>query len=178
LRPLLLALAFSTVIGTSPAYAQDWVEHQDLAWGFSINFPHTPVEEDIEYTGYYDHVLPGRTFSASSEQWDGEYSLTVVSHSTYPTDAHTAIHHAAQTIRDKGEVLYDSFQQLDAIPGQILTVRQEDGRLMQACVYFVDQRLFIAEGSVSAGNPAPSNFQQTISILDRNGERLILDHDD
>ena len=178
MRVLILGLTLLAVTHANAASAQQWVEHQDLVWGFSINFPDTPNEEDIQYTNFYGQALPARVFSASSEQWDGQYTLTVVSYSSYPADAHTAIEHAAQAIRDKGEVLYDGFQQLDAIPGQILTVRQEDGRLIQACVYFVEQRLYIAEGSVAAGHPAPSNFQQSISLLDKNGERIVLDHDD
>ena len=77
----------------------------------------------------------------------------------------------------KGQLTYYAFHNLDGIPGQVISVTDPDGRLIQACVYFVDQRLYIAEGSVAAGYPPPSHFQQSISIVDPSGRRIILDDD-
>ncbi len=59
----------------------------------------------------------------------------------------------------------------------MVSVTEPDGRLTQASVYFVDQRLYIAEGSVAAGNLAPSQFMQAILIIGPEGERIILDPD-
>ena len=59
----------------------------------------------------------------------------------------------------------------------MISVTQSDGRLVQASIYFIDQRLYIAEGSVAAGNPAPSQFNQSILIVDPEGDPIILDPD-
>jgi hypothetical protein len=172
-----LLISFFVVLASGDARAQAWIEHEDRAWGFSINFPHEPITEAIEYTSFYERIVPGRTFSGTSDYADGRYVLTVVHFYNDPIDAHTAISHAAAAIRAKGRVTYDGFQELDGIAGQILSVTQEDGRLIQACVYFFGGRLYIAEGSVAAGNPAPSQFQQSISIIDPEGERIVPDDD-
>ena len=155
-----------------PAEAQQWIEFEDRAWGFSINFPHEPMSEGIDYTTFLGETVPARRFTA--ERGSARYTLTVVYFSHAPTDAHTAISVAAQAIRDKGTPTYDAFADLDGIPGQLLSVSAPDGRTIQASVYFVDQRLYIAEGSVVAGDSAPSQFVQSIQIIGPEGGRIIL----
>ena len=170
----LISAAIAFLLSGS-AHAQQWIEFEDRVWGVAINFPHEPVAKDIEYTTYYERIVPARVYSA--EQGTRRYSLTAVSFSGDPTDSLTAVMHAAEAIRAKGESTYYAFHNLDGIPGLVISVTDPEGRLIQACVYFVDQRLYIAEGSVAAGNPPPSNFQQTISIFDPAGHRIILDDD-
>ena len=157
------------------AHAQQWIDYEDRAWGFSINFPHEPTTERIDYTTFFNDTVPARVYSA--ERGTGRYSLTVVYFSGVPTDSHTAISHAAEAIRAKGEVTYFAFDSLDGIPGQMISATQSDGRIVQASVYFVDQRLYIAEGSVAAGDPAPSQFNQSIRIVGPEGNPIVLDPD-
>lgn len=170
----ILAAGFTMIMSGSVA-AQGWIDFEDRAWGVSINFPHEPMGEDIEYTSYYQREVPARVYSA--EEGTGRYVLTIVSFAGDQTDSLTAQWHASEAIRAKGEVTYFGFQDLDGIPGLLISVTEPDGRLIQACVYFVAQSLYIAEGSVAAGNPPPSNFQQSINIIDPHGERIILDSD-
>jgi len=155
----------------APASAQNWIEHVDPAWGYSINFPHVPEVQVIEYPNMYERIVPAQVASATTDI--GTYTLTLVSYSSDPTDAHTAISHAARFIRAKGTVTYNEFQQLDEVPGQVISVTTPEGNLIQAGLYFVEQRLYVAEGMVRAGNPPPSNFQQSISLLDPLGNRII-----
>ena len=173
-----LAILIPVVMGfylSNFAHAQQWIEYEDRVWGFSINFPHEPAIERIDYTTFFEETVPARLYSAESGV--GRYTLTAVYFSQAPTDAHTAISHASEAIRAKGEVTYYAFDSLDGIPGQMISVTEPDGRLIQAGVYFVDQRLYIAEGSVAAGNPAPSQFSQSIAILDPEGDPIVLDPD-
>jgi hypothetical protein len=163
-----LALLFS-----APAQAQQWVEFRSEAWGVSINFPQEPQSERIEYTTYWQDKVPARVFSA--ERGTGRYSLTCVSFSGHPIDSLTAVMHAITPIRAKGRVTYEAYHDLDGIPGVVLSVTQADGRLIQAAVYFVDQRLYIAEGSVGPGNPAPSQFQQSIRMFGPENNTIVLD---
>ena len=172
-----VAAAFvATAIGPGTAQAQQWIEYVNRDLRFSINFPHQPREEEIAYTTRYDATVPAYVFSA--EQNTGRYVITVVDYSGQPTDTHTAISHAVQVLREKGEVTYDAFANLDGIPGQQLSLTGPDRRLVQAIVYMFADMLYIAEGSVAAGNPAPSQFQQTISIIDAQGNRIVLDGED
>jgi len=163
-----IALSFSV-----PAMAQQWVEFRSEAWGFAINFPHEPRSEKIEYTDHYDQKVPARVFSA--ERATGRYTMTAVSFAGSPTDSLTAVAFAAEAIRAKGTPTYYAFHDLDGIPGLVLSVTQTDGRRIQAGVYFLDQRLYIAEGSVAAGNPAPSHFQQSVNFFGPEGDRTVLD---
>jgi len=165
----------SALMGAGPAEAQQWVEFEDRTWGFSINFPHEPMTERIDYTTFLGEAVPARRYYA--ERGSSRYTLTVVHFSQAPTDAHTAISFAAQAIRDKGMPTYYAFADLDGIPGHMVSVTEPDGRVIQASVYFVDQRLYIAEGSVAAGDSASSQFMQSILIIGPGGERIILDPD-
>ncbi len=172
---LSFAFAIIALFTSNAVQAQGWIEFEDRAWGVEINFPHEPEAQDIDYMGYYERTVPGRVYSA--EEGTGRYVLTIASFAGDQTDSLTAQWHASEAIRAKGEVTYFGFQDLDGIPGLLISVTEPDGRLIQACVYFVAQRLYIAEGSIAAGNPPPSNFQQSINIIDASGERIILDND-
>jgi hypothetical protein len=158
------------------ASAQDWIEFEDRAWGVEINFPHEPTAEDIEYTPFVGDAVPARIYTGTTDT--GRYTLTIASFASQPTDALTAVWHAANTMRAKREVTYFEYQDLDGIPGIIVSVTEPDGGLIQSGIYFVHQRLYIAEGRVAAGNPPPSNFQQSINIIDPAGNRIVPVPDD
>lgn len=173
MRFVILSSVVAALLLPGSAHAQEWIDFEDRAWGFSINFPHEPKMEQIDYKTFFGQTVPARVYSA--ERGSGRYSLTVVYFSGAPTDSHTAVSYAAEAIRDKGEVTYFAFDSLDGIPGQMISATQSDGRLIQASVYFVDQRLYIAEGSVAAGSAAPSQFHQSIRIVDPEGNPIVLE---
>src|SRR5918996_285553 len=170
MRFVILSSVVGALLLSESAHAQEWINYEDRAWGFSINFPHEPKMQQINYTTFFGQTVPARVYSA--ERGTGRYSLTVVYFSGVPTDSHTAVSYAAEAIRDKGEVTYFAFDSLDGIPGQMISTTQSDGRLIQASVYFVDQRLYIAEGSVAAGSAAPAQFHQSIRIVDPGGNPI------
>jgi len=172
---LSFACTIIALLVASAAQAQGWIEFEDPTWGVAINFPHEPAAQDIEYMSRSGRTVPGRVYTA--EEGTGRYVMTIASFASDQTDSLTAQWHAAEAIRAKGEVTYFGFQDLDGIPGLLISVTEPDGRLIQACVYFVNQRLYIAEGSVAAGNPPPSNFQQSINIIGPDGERIIPEPD-
>jgi hypothetical protein len=158
------------------AQAQTWIEYNDPVWGFSINFPHQPVIEDIEYTSYYQRQVPARVFSGETDV-GGRYVMNVVVYAGDPADSLSAVWQASEPIRERGTVTYFDFHDLDGIPGLVISVTEPDGRLVQASIYYVNDRLYIIDGSVPAGNPPPSNFWQSVSLLDPVGNRIILDDD-
>ena len=167
---MLLALGFAKV-----GSAQEWIQFEDSIWGISINFPHEPVSERIDYATHLGETVPAQRYSA--ERNGATYELTLVFYSQTRTDAHTAISLAAELIRDKGEATYYAYDNLDGIPGQLMSIIQPDGRRIEAVLYFVDQRLYIAEGNVPPGAPPALQFVQSISILGPTGERIVLEPD-
>lgn len=170
-----VALVLSALVLSDPAQAQQWIEYEDRLRGFSINFPHEPTTERFDYTTVYGKQVPARRYFA--ERGSGRYTFTVVYFFHSPTDSHTAISFAAQNIRDKGTPTYDAFDNLDGIPGQIVSVTEPDGRRIQAGIYFVNQRLYIAEGSVAAGDATPLQFMQSIMLIGPEGDRIIPEPD-
>jgi hypothetical protein len=167
-------VAVMALVASLPARAQSWIEFQDLAWGVGINFPHEPVGEDIEYMSSEDRIVPGRVWTAETE--GGHYSLTAISFENDPTDSLTAVFFAATALRAKGVATYDNYHALDGVPGWMMSVTGTDGRLIQSFSLFLNQRLYIAEGSVAPGNPPPSNFQQSITVLNAVGDRIQLNN--
>ena len=163
-------LAFIALFTSGTASAQAWIEFADHQWGVGINFPHEPTVEDFEFTTERERMVPGRVWRAETDT--GRYTLTAVSFTRDPTDSLTAVGPAIAELRTKGTVAYDGYINLDGVPGWMLSITEPDGRLLQAAAYFVDQRLYIAEGSVAPGTPPPSNFQQSIMMYDASGERI------
>jgi hypothetical protein len=170
MRLKLLALALVAVFASNGAQAQDWIEFADHQWGVGINFPGEPTVEDFEFVTQRERMVPGRVWRVENET--GRYTLTAVSFTRDPTDSLTAVAPAIAELRTKGTVTYDGYINLDGVPGWMLSITEPDGRLLQAAAYFVDQRLYIAEGSVTPGTPPPSNFQQSIIMYDASGERI------
>lgn len=165
-----LVFAFAVMFASTTAQAQDWIDFVDHQWGVGINFPQEPTVEDFEYTNFRERMVPARRFTVETET--GRYELTAISFTDDPTDSLTAVSQAIKPIRAKGTPTYDDYINLDGVPGWMISLTQADGSLVQACAYFINQRLYIAEGTVPAGNPPPSNFQQSIQMYDASGKRI------
>ena len=89
MRFVILSPVVAAVLLCGSAHAQEWIEYEDRAWGFSINFPHEPKMERIDYKTFFGQTVPARVYSA--ERGTGRYALTVVYFSGVPTDSHTAV---------------------------------------------------------------------------------------
>src|SRR5215208_7360764 len=72
-----LTFAAAVVLAlAAPARAQDWIEYQNVADGFKINFPGEPKITDTTWVTGQGYVLPARIYSG--EMGSGRYSMTVV----------------------------------------------------------------------------------------------------
>ena len=169
-----VAIMAALASALAPAQAQNWIEFQDPAWGVGINFPQEPVGEDIEYMSSEERAVPGRVYTVETE--GGLYTLTAVTFEADPTDSLTAVSFATAALRAKGTPTYDNYHALDGVPGWMMSVTDPDGRLIQSFVLFLNQRLYIAEGSVAPGYPPPSNFQQSITVINPAGDRVQLNN--
>nr|TFG55211.1 MAG: hypothetical protein E4H34_00925 [Hyphomicrobiales bacterium] len=163
------ALLFAGMLTTGNASAQNWIEYENRDVGFNINFPAEPDIEDTEYVSPTGEILPAQLFSAT--EGESEYRVTVVDFSSRPGEQHIAILQAADAMRASGEVVYEVVSDLDEIFGPQFYVVRDGGREVLATIVFFRERLFITEGSVPPGSAPPSQFQQSMGLVNADGSR-------
>ena len=155
------------VASGTPASAADWMEYANRDYGFAVNMPGEPTEKATTYITASGASVNAREFLVLDG--DGRYSVTVVDFSTRESDESGAIAFAAQTLRAKGEVLYDADLSLDGIPGHQMSVVEKNGRRMMSAIHLYNHRLYITEGSVAPGNMTPQQFQQSVGMIHPDG---------
>jgi hypothetical protein len=163
------AILVSCLSVSRTAAAQDWLEYENREYGFAINFPSEPTFEDMEYISPTGELLPARVFT--SVEGDAIYKVTVVEFSSRPGEHHIAISHAADAMRASGEVIFEAISDLDEIYGPQFYIVTEDQREKLATIVFFRENLFIAEGSVPQGSAPPSQFQQSMGLVNADGTR-------
>ena len=151
------------------ATAQDWLEYENRDYGFAINFPSEPTFEDREYVSPTGETLPARVFT--STEGDAIYKVTVVDFSSRPGEQHIAVSHAADAMRASGEVIYEAISDLDEIYGPQFYIFTEDQREKLSTIVFYRENLLIAEGRVPQGSAPPSQFQQSMGLVNADGTR-------
>jgi len=165
------------------AAAQGWVHFADHGEFFSVNLPHEPTVEEITYNSEFHAELPAKIYTASDPQVD--YTITVVDYapSDIPSprkvyDLRGSIAFAAWNVRQRGgEITYDAYAQIDRIDGHHLQITNPDQSRTFVAIHLHANRLYILEAIASPGTPPPAQFQQSLSILDENGERIRYDLD-
>ena len=194
LMPILLLCLLSR----GPVGAQEWIIYTDEAQRFSVNLPGDPVVKDIDYLSELGATIPARLYTVDGAR--GHYSLTVVDYTQAPrihaarcaqqgyecdgfevgTEVRGAIAFAAWNFRKStnGEITYDAYAQVDGIPGHQLQIVNPDGSQTFVAIHLNARRLYILEASVPAQAPPPGMFQQSLVILDENGDRIRYIYDD
>ncbi len=165
------------------AAAQGWVHFADREEFFSVNLPLEPTVEEIIFHSEFHAELPAKVYTASDAQVD--YTITVVNYaaSNVPNprkvyDLRGSIAYAAWNIRQRGgEITYDAYAQIDRIDGHHLQITNPDQSRTFVAIHLHDNRLYILEAIASPGTPPPAQFQQSLSILDANGEPVRYDLD-
>ncbi len=179
-----------------PSLAQEWIQYASKADLFGVNFPTEPKVQEISYTTEFNISLPGRVYSAESGQ--SRYSVTVVDYAD-AEKIHTA--RAAQCKKDGGEsdacqndwrgdvqgsivnaawrfiqrnakVTYFAWAVTDNVEGQRLQLLNADSSKTFVAIYRHGTRLYILEGTVPKGAPAPGLFQQSMLFLDEEGKPI------
>ena len=153
-------------------FAQDWRAYVDRAERFSINIPAAPTVEDIAYMGERGGIYPARVYTA--EDGPNRYSVTVVHYVDAPaTVVRGSIAHAAWNVRQRGgTITYDAYAQVDRIEGHQLQITNADQSRTYVAIHVHQGRLYILEASVRPASPPPVQFQQSLVILDEEGERI------
>ena len=172
------SMIFSALVALAshPAFSQT-VEYANQDYQFSINFPAPPSLHSVTYT-----ISDGRDVTATlffTETRRGRFSVIAL---RLPEDAaHRRVE--VETVADKmrarpGDVLYEELNENDGFPIQLLTLEAPDGRRSMIGILIHERRLYITEGNVAEGAPPPLQFQQTLFMLDENGEKFGIDEEE
>jgi hypothetical protein len=173
------------------AIAQSWrtfVSREDF---FSVNFPDEPTITNTTYPSEYGATLPARIYVVRNG--DSLHSVTVVDFtdaeriyrelpdrtdeannaSLWLYDQRASVAYAARNFRLRGgEVTYDAWHHIDLVEGHQLQITNPDQSRTYASMYFHDGRLYILEATVPPGSLPQGLFQQSLSFLDDEGQRI------
>jgi hypothetical protein len=179
---------------SGPSFAQEWIQYASKADLFGVNFPVEPKVQDIAYATEFEIKLPGHVYSAESGA--SRYLVTVVDYNDAEkihteqseqcrkkggeTDACTnnwraevqgsMIYASSKFLQRNAKVTYYAWGVSDNVEGQRLQLTNADGSRTFAAIYRHGTRLYILEGTVPRGAPAPGLFQQSLMWLDEEGK--------
>ena len=183
-----LILAGSVACLSWPSSAQQWQEFASLEDRFRMFGPGAPAIREFAYPSEYGVEYPAREYSY--EDGPNRYSLTVVDYSDaerihaertnktsaddgtiyWSVDVLGSIAYAAWNLRRRGgEVTYDAFHYIQRVQGHQLQIINEDRSRTFAGIYLHDLRLYIVEATSPADRPPPTLFQQTLELLNADG---------
>jgi hypothetical protein len=191
----LIAAALSIFIAT-PSFAQGWIDFVSRADLFAVNFPGEPKAEDITYRTQYFIDLPARLYSKVDGR--NRYSVTVVDYSDIEkrhverlktckadlgdgdscnnparAEMRGAVTHATWNLMQRAaKVTHLTYTTADLVEGHQIQLTNTDGSRTFAAIHMHENRLYILEGTMPAGAPAPGLFQQSLQFLDKEGNRI------
>ena len=167
LLALLITLGAAAAQTSPPYYINR--EHR-----FAVIFPGPPMARDVRYATSSGAAVSARQFYL--EQGADQFTITVVAFPVGPPVDNQAVDHAAAQLRQKGEVRFQFADEYDpGLPGRQLNIFQSDGRQLRASVYMWDHRLYITEATAAPGDSDALQFEQSIMLLDPDGNELNLD---
>jgi hypothetical protein len=196
MRRILLIVAALCLFVPGPSLAQGWIDYASQADSFSVNFPGEPEVREIDYRTEFAITLPGRVYSY--EDGPNRYSVTVVDYSDteakheerladcrallgdgdscnnpWSTELRGAIVQATWNLfKRDAAVTHFSYYVSDLVEGHQVQLTNVDGSRTFAAIHMHENRLYILEGTVSAGSPAPGLFQQSLAFIDEEGARI------
>jgi hypothetical protein len=169
LRVSPFVLAAVLVALPAQVLAQEGPLHVNREARFAVIFPGEPMVRQITYTTRAGESVPAREFFV--EQGANRYVVTVVQFAGGRAEDRRAVEHAAEGLRRRGEVRFQAYADYDpGIPGRQLNIFEPDGEQLRASVYMYDRRLYITEATAEPGDVAAIQFEQSIMLLDENGE--------
>ncbi len=190
---LRLALVTTVLVSSSAlAVAQGWIDYISREDRFSVNVPGQPKVETISWPGEYGPSFPGRVYTADAG--GARYSVTVIDYTSTRAihektqknqadelpiyadlDPVGSIQYAATKLyrqRAGATITYDAYHYIDLVSGQQLQLTNADGSRTFVGIYLHEGRLYILDATVPLRAPQPGLFQQSLSFLDHNGERV------
>jgi hypothetical protein len=196
MRRMMVLTAALILVTAASSFAQEWIQYASKNDLFGVNFPSEPKVQVTTYSTEFGINLPARIYSAESGA--SRYSVTVVDYA----DAQKIHSARADECRKKGgesdqcqnewrgdvqgsivnaswrffqrnaKVTYFAWAVTDQVEGQRLQLTNPDGSRTFAAIYRHGTRLYILEGTVPKGAPAPGLFQQSLMWLDEEGKPI------
>jgi len=181
---------------TATASAQGFIQYNSRTDFFAVSFPGEPNVRATTWTSEHDIPLPARVYSVDNAR--GRFSMTVVDYKDIEK-LHTERSIKCQQAKGEGDVCNNSwrndvagavvwatrqFLQRDAkvtfygwyaadlVAGHQLQLLNADQSRTFATVNMHGTRLYVLEGTVPRGAPAPGLFQQSLMFLDDQGNSI------
>jgi len=193
LAPITAALLV-TVTGT--ASAQAFVQYVSKQDGFGVSFPGEPTIRETTWMSEHGIPLPARIYTVDNKR--GRYSMTVVDYkdierlsadraaqcqksggegdacmNSWRSDVAGAIVWATwQLMQRAAKVTFYGFMVQDLVSGHQLQLLNADESRTFAAMNMHLTKLYILEGTVPRGAPAPGLFQQSLMFLDDEGKSI------
>jgi hypothetical protein len=168
---LILSAALTLLITTPLAAADDpWFTYVSREDRFALNLPAQPRIE--EYTFVSEYGSPWRARRHTAEYEGFTHRMSVVDMSTAQSDSVStgferrgAMAFAAAQLRTTGEVVLDTYDQVQVIPGMKLEMILPDGRFNIVELHIYDELLYIQE-SISPQDAIPGyDVQSSMELL-------------
>jgi hypothetical protein len=200
MRLLLVAVTLILFV-SAPCFAQDWIEFSNQGDFFAVNFPAEPKIKEVSYTTDYNVTLPAHVYTA--DEGKSHYAVTVVDYTVAEakhaelvkkckaaggdgdfcnersaTDIRGAIVFATWNLIQKdpsAKMTHFVYTQADRVEGHELHLTHRDGSRTYASIFMHENRLYILEGTVPAGDPEPLLFNQSMTFLDKQGKSIRYD---
>lgn len=171
--PLCAALAVSCALapflpGAAVAQEQGDLMYIDCQNRFAVIFPSPHMTRDIMYMTHTGASVPAKQFYV--ERGADRYVVTVVNFPNGPVVDEAIVDHAANNLRQRGEVRYQAAANYDpGYPGRQLNIFQPNGRQLRASVYMADRHLTITEADAPQGDFNALQFEQSITLISGEG---------
>lgn len=169
-----LALIISAALAflfSNPVIAADdpWFTYVSREDRFALNLPGQPKIEEFTYSSEYNTPWQARRHTVEHEGY--LYRMTVVDMSTTNLTADSdvgrsgiekrgAMAFAASNLRKTGEVILDTYDQVQVIPGLKLEIILPEGRLNLVELHTYDELLYILE-CISPSDAIPAYYVQS-----------------
>lgn len=166
-----LSVALAVTVSTPVLGAEaEWFTYGSAEDRFALNLPAPPAVEEFTYTS--EHGSEWRARRHEVEHDGFTHRMTVVDMSTDQSDAVSpgfekrgAMVHAAAVLRETGEVVLDTYDQVQVIPGHKLEILLPDGSMNIVELHIYDDLLYIQE-SISPPDAIPGyDVQSSLELL-------------
>ena len=166
---LLSCAALPFVAG--PAVSQDAppdLIYVDCQNRFAVIFPSPHMTRDIMYRTHTGASVPAKQFYV--ERGADRFMVTSVNFANGPAVDEAHVEHAANTLRQRGEVRFQAAANYDpGMPGRQLNIFQPNGRQLRASVYMAEGHLTITEAEAAQGDFNALQFEQSITLINAEG---------
>jgi len=153
-----------------PAVSQEAPDliYVDCQNRFAVIFPSPHMTRDIMYRTHTGASVPAKQFYV--ERGADRFMVTSVNFANGPQVDEAHVEHAANTLRQRGEVRFQAAANYDpGMPGRQLNIFQPNGRQLRASVYMAEGHLTITEAEAAQGDFNALQFEQSITLINAEG---------